>query len=226
MTPMKPDKEPDMLPCPFCGSSKIRVMPNKDNATLVNIRCSKCGVFMTAQSDEVTQKWNGRVTNRETSDGYHTFNELYEHRHALFAVLCSVMPSWKSLLHSDGTMFDGWFIAGIDTVQGQITYHLPIRLWGFYNIKELPNAPAWDGHTSDDVVNRLLLLSTLPATIQGDIANAITTLEDGCLWVDEMQVGVNKWAGDAVGLLARQDNLNAWKKQAQEALTRLMAHGG
>lgn len=44
------------------------------------------------------------------------------------------------------------------------------------------------------------------------------TLIDGCLWVDEMQIGVNKWAADAVGLLARQDNLNAWKTEAKEMI--------
>lgn len=91
-----------------------------------------------------------------TSDGYHTFNELYEHRHALFALLAD----WKSRLHSDGTMFDGWFIAGKDTPYGQITYHIPDRLWELYAVAELDKAPQWDGHTSSDVIERLHALST------------------------------------------------------------------
>ena len=57
------------------------------------------------------------------SDGYHTFKELYEHRVVLFVALITALtqqeyhPSnkicWKSKKHSDGTMYDGWFIAGI-----------------------------------------------------------------------------------------------------------------
>lgn len=93
----------------------------------------------------------------ETSDGYHTFNELYEHRHALFAALAakSGTDAWKSRLHEDGTMFDGWFIAGIECPLGTATYHLPIRLFDTFPAREIERAPPWDGHTSDDVVKRL-----------------------------------------------------------------------
>ena len=91
----------------------------------------------------------------DTSDGYHTFNELYEHRHALFALAASVMGGWKSKQHEDGSMFDGWFIAGIETSSGVITYHLPIRLWDNFPAKEIEKAPKWDGHTADDVITRV-----------------------------------------------------------------------
>lgn len=92
----------------------------------------------------------------EFSDGYHTFNELYEHRHLLF----SKLAEWKSKLHSDGTMFDGWFIAGIGEEEGkQITYHIPMRLWDIFRCKELDKAPKWDGHTPNDVLNRLSKLN-------------------------------------------------------------------
>lgn len=99
--------------------------------------------------------------NGETSDGYHTFNELYEHRHALF----SNLATWKSRLHADGTMFEGWFIAGKDTPKGQVTYHIPLRLWDAFKVPELPNTPEWDGHTSNDVIERLYL-GTPPAQPQ------------------------------------------------------------
>ena len=95
----------------------------------------------------------------EISDGYHTFNELYEHRHMLFlhVLFCNPDRAWRSDLHSDGTMFDGWFIAGLETDDGQVTYHLPNRLLNaFRNVKKLEKAPEWDGHTSDDVISRLL----------------------------------------------------------------------
>ena len=93
------------------------------------------------------------------SDGFHTFAELYEHRHALFIALALAHPSsaWRSSRHEDMSMFDGYFIAGIHLSTGDISYHLPNRLWGYLDgIETLAQAPEWDGHTSADVVNRLL----------------------------------------------------------------------
>lgn len=105
--------------------------------------------------------------NVEVSDGYHTMHELYEHRMALFAALCNVCitsvadyHAWKSKLHSDGTMFDeGYFIAGIKTPHGQITYHMKIeKWWDRFRVPELDKAPEYDGHNSKDVIERLLKL--------------------------------------------------------------------
>jgi hypothetical protein len=95
-----------------------------------------------------------------TQDEHHTMDELYEHRHALF---CALMRSnwrisWYGLKHSDGTMYDGWFIAGMNLPTGTISYHMPIsQLHHVENtwIKRLENAPEWDGYTPDDVVERL-----------------------------------------------------------------------
>lgn len=95
-------------------------------------------------------------------DEHHTMQELYMHRHALFAALCACHPigSWKSKLHNDGTMYDGWFIAGIRLYTGDISYHLPIDLWDRLSTESVfEKAPAWDGYTPDDVVNRLLRLA-------------------------------------------------------------------
>jgi hypothetical protein len=91
----------------------------------------------------------------QISDGYHTFDELYEHRHALFGALIKVYGGWKSLCHDDGTNYDGWFIAGINLPTGTITYHLPISYWKTFPGEELNMAPYWYGHTSNDVINRL-----------------------------------------------------------------------
>lgn len=93
----------------------------------------------------------------ETSDGYHTFNELYEHRHALFMAFSAMKghASWKSRLHDDGSKMDGWFIAGITLPLGMISYHLPDRLWSTCPGIERERGPKWDGHTSADVVDRL-----------------------------------------------------------------------
>lgn len=107
----------------------------------------------------------------EIFDGYHTFNELYDHRIALFIALLNVIEStgylkerykvkkvWKSWNHSDGTSFDGWFIAGMETQEGQITYHLPGIMFHKLEVPSLDNAPTYDGHTSGDVLERLSII--------------------------------------------------------------------
>lgn len=94
----------------------------------------------------------------EFSDGYHTFNELYHHRAVLFSVICNMMPekAWKSKLHDTGDMFDGMFIVGIETEQGQATYHYDIEpYWDMFKVIELDKAPKWDGHTPSDAIQRI-----------------------------------------------------------------------
>lgn len=96
------------------------------------------------------------------SDGFHTMDELYEHRITLFIALCRIFSRefsgvWRSKLHSDGSSFEGYFILGINKSKGdQITYHIPNDRWEETEFAEtLDNAPEWDKHTSSDVINRL-----------------------------------------------------------------------
>jgi hypothetical protein len=109
----------------------------------------------------------------EVSDGYHTMTELYEHRFALFCALikqCNftnqvaedhgadypLYTLWKSKFHEDGTMYDGWFIAGIIySDEKQLSYHLPLGWWDRCEANIYGKAPKWDGHTSKDVIHRL-----------------------------------------------------------------------
>ena len=95
----------------------------------------------------------------EVSDGYHTFNELYEHRIVLFIALAKHNPSlaWRSRMHHDGKGLEGWFIAGLNLPSGIVSYHLPDRTWpALAGIQTLEHAPEWDGHTSTDVLKRLI----------------------------------------------------------------------
>lgn len=104
------------------------------------------------------------------SDGYHTFDELYEHRFALWIALCrktthtvreSWNPVWRALKHSDGSYYEGWFVLGMFHEPGhQISYHLPLSKWeetDFARTRDL--APEFDGHTPADVVKRIMALS-------------------------------------------------------------------
>lgn len=108
----------------------------------------------------------------KVSDGYHTFDELYEHRIILFIALCRLLSRqekaigyvqsgdgfvWRSKLHTDGSSWKGWFIMGINKVEGeQITYHLPIGKWEETKFADtLDKAPVFDDHTPEDVLKRL-----------------------------------------------------------------------
>lgn len=94
----------------------------------------------------------------DVSDGYHTFNELYEHRDHLFLSLMKSNAdiSWFSRLHHDGSMFDGYFICGMDLPKGTVTYHMKESLIELCDgVRELDRAPEWDGHDSHDVLERL-----------------------------------------------------------------------
>ena len=110
------------------------------------------------------------------SDGYHSFKELYEHRHALFIALLSQAASqnedaWFSKLHDDGTGYPGWIIAGCyvdvpvdsnctELERMQIRYHLPdsyIPHLKAAGCMELDKAVPYDGSNPNDTIERLLM---------------------------------------------------------------------
>ena len=100
------------------------------------------------------------VPTSQISDGYHTFDDLYEQRLILSAALAKNNPkAWKSKLHEDGEVpfGGGWFIVGFDTAEGSYTYHYELKDWDLFKCQELERGKHWDGHTSKDV-RRLLTL--------------------------------------------------------------------
>lgn len=98
----------------------------------------------------------------ELSDGFHTFNSLYEQRMILFAALVRAYKdkAWKSYRHEDGEYCfgGGWFIVGIDTPEGSYTYHYENKYWNMFDCIDLPRAKHWDGHTEADAETRLMSL--------------------------------------------------------------------
>lgn len=118
------------------------------------------------------------------SDGYHTFDELYEFRKLYNAALFNswgdpntlyyyldsksfdgvssvkgpkydVHKSWK---HHDGELCfgGGWFIVVAMLPGGQISNHYKAEDWDLFKIPEAEKAKyEYDGHTSADVIQRL-----------------------------------------------------------------------
>lgn len=124
---------------------------------------------MSVSEHVYTQSSNAGASG-DTSDGYHTFNELYRYRMlynvALFnqwanqfdpkkeTRLYDVHKSWK---HSDGKpcFGGGWFVVVAQLPTGQITNHYEAQHWDLFKIPARDTAAEYDGHTPQDVANRL-----------------------------------------------------------------------
>jgi hypothetical protein len=116
-----------------------------------------------AVRDLKNQNTNVEITG-ETSDGYHTFNELYEHRTILFACLCNMVKDYKSVCykakkHADGTGYEDMFLACIKTPEGDYSYHCDMKYWDLFKIEAREFADPWDGHQPKDIMR---LFSILP----------------------------------------------------------------
>jgi hypothetical protein len=138
-------------------------------------RGQRCGEAITALRQLLEQQEPVQepvVVDGNTSDGYHTFNELYEFRKAYNAALfnewaacgkCSVHKSWR---HHDGELCfgGGWFIVVAVLPAGQISNHYEAKDWGLFAVPEVERALfEFDGHSGFDVVTRLKDYTTPPA---------------------------------------------------------------
>ena len=104
----------------------------------------------------------------DTSDGYHTFKTLYEIRKAYNVALFNEWAlSVKYNVHKSRKHFDGeypfgndnWFIVCAELPSGQISNHYTIDSWDLFKIPEYEKAlHPFDGHTTNDVIDRLLTL--------------------------------------------------------------------
>lgn len=100
----------------------------------------------------------------ELSDGYHTFNELYQFRMLYNAALFNEWAAQgkygvhKSKCHYDGNQCfgGGWFVVVATLPTGQISNHYEENNWDLFKIPAYETAlNPWDGHTAKDVFNRL-----------------------------------------------------------------------
>jgi hypothetical protein len=165
----------------------------KDNESKINL--SSIDILWNAIPDDAKSKmpfgiyedvWakhnqETKIT-ENTSDGYHTFKDLYETRKAYNVALFNewggqkefsidtkggraksisktkynVHKSWK---HHDGELCfgGGWFIVVAILPNGQISNHYKAEDWDLFEIPEVEKALfEFDGHTTEDVINRLL----------------------------------------------------------------------
>lgn len=123
------------------------------------------------EPDDIRGGFSVRLTNEEvnpvidenTSDGFHTFKELYHYRMlynaAFFNELvksgqCRVV---KSRRHSDGELCfgGGWFIVTADLPTGQVSNHYEEKDWDYFHVPVAHVAPKWDGHTPKQAAERL-----------------------------------------------------------------------
>jgi len=130
------------------------------------------------------------VIDGNTSDGYHTFNELYEFRKAYNIALfnewaangkCFVHKSWR---HNDGELCfgGGWFIVVAVLPQGQISNHYEAKDWDLFHIQETEKALfEFDGHTGADVIERLKSYTTPPQRTWVGLTD-----EEKQEWIDAM----------------------------------------
>jgi hypothetical protein len=115
-----------------------------------------------------------KIVNGDLSDGYHTFDELYDHRCLLWIALVKYagVPE-KSYCVQDH--LDGWDLLVAETLAGQISYHVPIKFRQYMrNIdvvsKEIyEEQKKYDGHTGTDVLKRLKILLTPEAFEQTEL---------------------------------------------------------
>ncbi len=108
----------------------------------------------------------------DISDGYHTFEELYEHRNLLW-ILFTTQASQARLgyLIADGKPsifwvrdhYPEWDLILMRTDFGQMSYHVPNRyrpLYGHIIPEVAKDNYEYDGHLSEDVIKRMEALLT------------------------------------------------------------------
>lgn len=107
-----------------------------------------------------------------TSDGYHTFNELYAFRLAYNAALFNewarlgLYEVHKSYRHHGGDLCfgGGWFIVVAILPEGQISNHYKNEYWDQFQVPAHEKAlHPYDGHTGADVLQRLKSIPSQPA---------------------------------------------------------------
>ena len=108
-----------------------------------------------------------KLDTNKISDGYHTFEQLYEFRKVYNAALFNEWArqgKWgvhKSTRHHDGEQCfgGGWFIVVAFLPGGQISNHYEVKDWDLFDIPSFDKAQwEFDGHDAEMVLHRIKYL--------------------------------------------------------------------
>lgn len=137
-----------------CAAYDKLSSPEKEQAGDNIGRCKACGNVLQKEGCPACHEKEQAGKEKDKgniSDGYHTFNELYDHRCLLWINICLMTPNTSYLVKEH---YVGWFLLGNETPYGQVSYHCPNKYLPLVkSIKE--RKVEYDGHTSPDVIKRL-----------------------------------------------------------------------
>lgn len=142
------------LPNSIKGQFKEQIKQAKEMEQLQRNVIEKLYDFRKAYNVALFNEWGSQITEDKTfcmaENG--KIIEITTDTHYKY----DVHKSWK---HNDGELCfgGGWFIVVAILPEGQISNHYKAEDWDLFNIPEEPKALfPFDGHTGQDVIERLL----------------------------------------------------------------------
>lgn len=164
----------------FANSFALQLNPSNDTMEAVRLLRKELPSLLTQARLQERKDTIESEIDENTSDGYHTFKELYEYRLLYNAVLFNEWAEQgkydvhKSERHGDGELAfgGGWFIVMATLPTGQISNHYEMKDWDLFKCEAREKADNWDGHSPKDVATRLrsLASSAIKEEINKDIA--------------------------------------------------------
>lgn len=119
------------------------------------------GTLVTKDGIEYVPK---QAATKDTTDGHHTFKELYYYRmlynaQAATAWTLAGIPVVKSWKHHDGELCfgGGMFVVQAELPTGQVSNHYKEHFWDLFNVPAVELPPEYDGHTPEDAASRMYL---------------------------------------------------------------------
>lgn len=145
------------------------------------------------------------------SDGYHTFDELYEYRLLYNAAFFNMLPKdtvHKSKRHHTGEecFGGGWFIVMAQLPTGQVSNHYEMKDWDLFDVPEKEIADEWDGHTPAVAARRVREALPMLRNLLGNYKYDGYVVKDQCgtvslflhdkPWKQQSEVGQGEWTND------------------------------
>lgn len=159
---------------------KITFVDFKDNKLLYELNdsfwCEEYEIISIKEIDKNTKQVNELlkilinnwiINDNDISDNIHTFGELYDYRMLYNALWVNELAKngeyevHKTKNHNDGEpcFGGGCFLVTVITPEGIIDNHYKLEYWDLFKCKEVEKETnEYDGHTPEDVKNRMFKL--------------------------------------------------------------------